>query len=276
MTVRLSHPEFRPGTVWLVGAGPGDPGLLTLHALHALERAEVILHDALVTPEILALAGAGARLEAVGKRAGRASPNQLRINQRLITLARCGLRVVRLKGGDPFVFGRGGEEALALAAAGVPFRIVPGVTAGVAAPACAGIPTTHRMRARAVAFVTGHHLGDGPEATDWASLAQGVDTIVLYMARARLPAIAAALIAAGRAPAEPVAVLENATTPDQASRITSLGEATALAAPGPGNGPSLIVIGPVVDLHRVLAPWLESTPARVLPDPADLPTLARL
>ncbi len=124
-------PTFAAGSVWLVGAGPGDPGLLTLHALHALEQADVVLHDALIAPEILALGGRGARLEPVGKRAGRPSAPQLRINQRLIELARAGLRVVRLKGGDPLVFGRGGEEALALAAAGVPFRIVPGITAGI-------------------------------------------------------------------------------------------------------------------------------------------------
>src|SRR3712207_3471160 len=133
MSAQLIPPSFEPGSVWLVGAGPGDPGLLTLHALRALEDADVVLHDALVSEAVLALANPVARLEPVGKRAGRASAKQLRINQRLIELARRGLRVVRLKGGDPFVFGRGGEEALAVAAAGVPFRVVPGVTAGIGA-----------------------------------------------------------------------------------------------------------------------------------------------
>ena len=149
---RLRPPLFHPGSVWLVGAGPGDPGLLTLHALHALAEADVVLHDALVPPDILALAGA-ARLEAVGKRAGGARTHQMRINQRLITLARQGLRVVRLKGGDPLVFGRGGEEALALAAAGIPFRVVPGISAGIGGTAAAGIPLTHRGLARSVVFV---------------------------------------------------------------------------------------------------------------------------
>ena len=148
MNERLALPEFAPGSVWLVGAGPGDPGLLTLHAAHALTSADVILHDALVAPEILALAGPAAALEPVGKRAGRAGPAQLRINQRLIDLARAGRRVLRLKGGDPLVFGRGGEEALALAAAGVPFRVVPGITAGIGGLAYAGIPLTHRMLSR--------------------------------------------------------------------------------------------------------------------------------
>lgn len=276
MPGNLFSPYFQPGTVWLVGAGPGDPGLLTLHALHALAQADVILHDALVAPEILALAGASARLEPVGKRAGRTSPRQLRINERLIELARAGLRVLRLKGGDPLVFGRGGEEALALAAAGVRFRLVPGVSAGTAAPAYAGIPTTHRMRARSVAFVTGHHVGGGAEEIDWAALAHGADTLVLYMATARLAGIAAALIAAGRAPDEPVALLTDGTRPDQEVLVTSLAEAAAAAACIDPAAATLIVIGAVVDLHRTLAPWLESTPARVAPDPSALAATARL
>ena len=187
MSGRLELPEFAPGSVWLVGAGPGDPGLLTLHAAHALARADVVLHDALVAPEILALAGPAARFEPVGKRAGRAGAAQLRINQRLIELARAGLRVLRLKGGDPFVFGRGGEEALALAAAGVPFRVVPGITSGIGGLAYAGIPLTHRMLSPSVALVTGHGAGSGaPRDVDWAALARGTRTIVLYMALGRL------------------------------------------------------------------------------------------
>src|SRR5471030_1595508 len=145
--------RFDPGSVWLVGAGPGDPGLLTLHAAYALGHADVVVHDALVSDSILSLAPT-ARLELAGKRAGGLRTQQLRINDRLIALARQGLRVVRLKGGDPLVFGRGGEEALALAAAGIAFRIVPGISAGIGGTASAGIPLTHRRLARSVAFAT--------------------------------------------------------------------------------------------------------------------------
>ena len=267
MAARLVFPEFAPGSVWLVGAGPGDPGLLTLNALHALGRADVVLHDALIAPEILALCGPGARLEAVGKRAGRPSAKQLLINQRLIELARAGLRVARLKGGDPFVFGRGGEEALALAAAGIPFRIVPGVTAGLAAPAAAGIPASHRTLAQSVAFVTGHNAGGGaPRAVDWAALATGAQTIVVYMGRQRLPEIAQALLAAGRAPDEPVALLAEATTPRAQREITTLA-AAALPAQRRVAGATLIVIGKVVELGAILSPWQSSEPAVVdLPD----------
>jgi len=263
---RPGFPEIAPGSVWLVGAGPGDPGLLTLHAVHALEQADVILHDALVAPEILTLCGPAARLEAVGKRAGRRSPRQLEINQRLIDLARQGLRVVRLKGGDPMVFGRGGEEALALAAAGVPFRIVPGVTAGYGALAYAGIPATHRGRAQSVAFVTGHHAGGGDARdVDWAALARGAHTLVLYMAAQRMPMIAEALLAAGRDPGDPVAILCDATTPRQRLLRTTLAEAVTVAAGVDRSSATLIAIGPVVALGDLLAPWLEATPATPSP-----------
>jgi uroporphyrin-III C-methyltransferase len=263
MTADLLPPPFAPGSVWLVGAGPGDPGLLTLHAARALAEADVILHDALIAPEILALKGASARLEAVGKRAGRPSARQLRINQRLIELARAQLRVVRLKGGDPFVFGRGGEEALALAAAGVPFRVVPGITSGLAAPAYAGIPATHRMRAQTVAFVTGHNAGGGsPRAVDWTALAKGAQTIVLYMGLRRLPEIATALLGAGRAPDEPVALLSEATTPRQRRTVTTLA-AVAEIVDRADPGPTLIVIGPVVGLSEFLSPWQQTAPAGI-------------
>jgi uroporphyrin-III C-methyltransferase len=257
--VRATFPAIAPGSVWLVGAGPGDPGLLTLHAVHALEQADVVLHDALVAPEILTLCGPAARLEAVGKRAGQTSPKQLAINQRLIELARQNLRVVRLKGGDPLVFGRGGEEALALAAAGVPFRIVPGVTAGYGALAYAGIPATHRGRARSVAFVTGHQVG--AHDVDWRALAQGADTLVLYMALQRLPAIAQALLAAGRDPQDPVAILCDATTPRQRVLRTTLEQAAATAARIDRRSAVLIAIGRVVALAELLSPWLETAPA---------------
>src|SRR3954465_8477009 len=171
---RLNLPEFLAGSVWLVGAGPGDPGLLTALALHALDRADSIVYDALVDPRILALARPGASLEYAGKRGGRPSPRQADISTRLIALARQGNRVLRLKGGDPCVFGRGGEEALALARAGTPFRIVPGITAGIGGLAYAGIPVTPRDTNSAVTFLTGHDSGgDMPGALDWDAIARG-------------------------------------------------------------------------------------------------------
>jgi uroporphyrin-III C-methyltransferase len=265
VTRQLELPEFAPGSVWLVGAGPGDPGLLTLHAAHALACADVVLHDALVAPEILALAGPRARFEPVGKRAGRAGAPQLRINERLIELARAGLRVLRLKGGDPFVFGRGGEEALALAAAGVPFRIVPGITAGIGGLAYAGIPLTHRMLSPSVALVTGHGAGSGgPREVDWAALARGTGTIVLYMALTRLTEIAEALMAGGRDPADPVALLSDATTARQRCVRTTLGRAAADAAALEPGAPTLVVIGLVVGLSELLAAVQQSAPARLV------------
>ena len=269
MRAALVAPQFSAGSVWLVGAGPGDPGLLTLHALRALETADVILYDALVAPEILALAGAHARLEAVGKRAGRASPKQLRINQRLIELARANQRVVRLKGGDPFVFGRGGEEALALAAAGIPFREVPGVTAGIGGAAYAGIPVTHREIAQAVTFVTGHGAaGHPPRGVDWSALAKASPVLVLYMARQRIGEIADALVAAGRAPAEPVAMISDATTAQQDCRLATLATIGAAARALPAHRPTLFVIGPVADMRRSVAYWLQSAPSLPAPAPA--------
>jgi uroporphyrin-III C-methyltransferase len=265
VNARVALPEFAPGSVWLVGAGPGDPGLLTLHAAHALACADVILHDALVAPEVLALARPAAAFEPVGKRAGRPGPAQLRINQRLIDLARAGRRVLRLKSGDPFVFGRGGEEALALAAAGVPFRVVPGVTSGIGGLAYAGIPLTHRMLSPSVALVTGHGAGSGaPRDVDWSALARGTRTIVLYMGLRRLAEIAKALIDAGRDAGEPVAVLSEATTGRQRCVRTTLGAAAAQAAQIEPGAPTLIVIGPVIGLSVLLATIQEIAPARVV------------
>ena len=195
-------PAFEPGTVWLVGAGPGDPGLLTLLAARALAQADVILHDALVGDAVLALARPGAVVEDAGKRARLPSCRQTDICDRLVAAARGGHRVLRLKGGDPYVFGRGGEEAAALADAGVPFRVVPGVTAGIGGLACAGIPATHRAAGSAVAFVTGHgRNGDLPDNVDWEALARGAPVLVVYMGLRTLGRIADRLMAAGRAPA---------------------------------------------------------------------------
>jgi uroporphyrin-III C-methyltransferase len=262
---RLAFPEFAPGSVWLVGAGPGDPGLLTLHAAHALSCADVILHDALVAPEILALAGPTAACEPVGKRAGRPGPAQLRINQRLIELARADLRVLRLKGGDPFVFGRGGEEALALAAAGVPFRVVPGITSGIGGLAYAGMPVTHRMLSPSVAFVTGHNAGSGAARdVDWAALARSTRTIVLYMGLRHLAEIAEALLVAGRDPGEPVALLSEATTARQRCLRTTLAEAPADAARIEPGAPTLVVIGPIVGLGQLFGATQQTAPARLV------------
>jgi len=264
---RLRAPVFAPGSVWLAGAGPGDPGLLTLHAAHALAVADVVLHDALVAPEILDLAATPHR-EAVGKRAGGVRTAQLRINQRLIALARQGKRVLRLKGGDPLVFGRGGEEALALVAAGIPFRIVPGISAGIGGTAAAGIPLTHRGLARSVAFVTGHDAhGLLPAEPDLAALARGAEVLVFYMALRQAGPIAAALLAAGRAPADGVAFLADATTPRQRLTHATLATAGAVAATLPRGAPTLIVIGPVLALHAVLAPLLQAAPMTAAPRP---------
>ena len=255
----LISPPFDPGSVWLVGAGPGDPGLLTLHALRALEQADVILYDALVSEEILSL-GAHARLEAAGKRAGGRRTPQLGINQRLITLARQGKRVVRLKGGDPLIFGRGGEEAVALAVAGIPFRIVPGISAGIGGTAAAGIPVTHRGLARNVTFATGHDFtGDAPDL----GAAALSDVLVLYMGARHLGTIARQLIGAGRDPADAVALIQDATRPRQTVRVTTLAEAADQAA---SVSPVLIVIGPVVALRDHLRAWQQTAPMVVVTD----------
>ncbi|MDF1586991.1 uroporphyrinogen-III C-methyltransferase [Marinimicrococcus flavescens] len=261
-------PDLAPGEVWLVGAGPGDPGLLTLLARHALAQAELVLHDALVPPAILAMAGPDARFEPVGKRAGRPSAVQMRINARLLAHAGAGRRVVRLKGGDPFVFGRGGEEALALRAAGVPFRVVPGVSSGTAAPALAGIPVTHRNLARSVAFVTGSGSGGAAPAHDWQALSRGADTLVLFMAGGRIGAIAREIMAAGRAPGEPLALIAAAGTPEQTRILSRLGEAAEAAARLPPGLPVLAVVGPTVGLAHLLAPDLPGGTAPAFPAPS--------
>jgi len=246
----LGLPDFDPGTVWLVGAGPGDPGLLSVLALHALARADIVVYDALVDPRTLRLARPGAALDYAGKRGGRPSPSQPDISARLIRLARAGNRVLRLKGGDPCVFGRGGEEALALAAAGVPFRIVPGITAGIGGLAYAGIPVTHRDTNSVVTFVTGHDSdGTVPGGLDWDAIARGSPVLVLYMASRHLPNIVERLLDAGRRSNELVAVISKATTADQRVLVSTLGEiAAAVDIPAP----AIIVIGEVVRFRAAL------------------------
>ena len=258
----LIGPAFDPGSVWLVGAGPGDPGLLTLHAAYALGQADVVVHDALVSPAILSLAPS-ARLEMAGKRAGGVRTQQLRINDRLVQLAHQGLRVVRLKGGDPLVFGRGGEEALSLAAAGVPFRIVPGISAGIGGTAAAGIPLTHRRLARSVAFATGHDSSGDLADVDWAALSRGSEVLVFYMAQRRIAQITERLIEAGRAPGEAVALISNATCPDQDVLISTLAQAGAAVAAIPAGAPTLILVGPTIALRPLLADWQQTAPMTV-------------
>jgi uroporphyrin-III C-methyltransferase len=257
-------PVFEPGWVWLVGAGPGDPGLLTLHAANALAQADVVVYDALVDRRILALARDGADIRYAGKRGGKPSPEQRDISLTLVALARAGKRVCRLKGGDPFVFGRGGEEALALVEAGISFRVVPGISAGIGGLGYAGIPATHRDINHAVTFITGHdQSGLAPTSLDWEALAHGAPVLVLYMALKHLGEIAAALIAAGRPPHEPTAVVASATTDAQRVLETTLARAAADVAAAGIEPPAIVVIGEVVRLRAALD-WLGALDGRVL------------
>jgi len=242
-------PRMAPGEVWLAGAGPGDAALLTLEVLGALGQADVIIHDALIESEVLALARPGAELVFLGKRGGRPSPRQAEITARLVAEARAGRRVLRLKGGDPFVFGRGGEEAVALADAGVRFRVLPGLTAGLVAMTAANIPATMRETNQAIILATGHAAESG-EGLDWAALARTGQPILLYMATRTLPAIVAGLIEGGMAPDTPAAVVVGATTPDQAVIVTRLDALAGIDIPSP----AIIGIGAIVALReRLLA-----------------------
>lgn len=269
MRQRFGLPVFEAGWVWLAGAGPGDPGLLTLHTVHGLAEADAVVYDALVDNRILALAKPTAELVFAGKRGGKPSPKQRDISDRLIELAREGKRVLRLKGGDPFVFGRGGEEALALVGAKIPFRVIPGVSAGTGGLAYAGIPVTHRETNQAVTFVTGHSAaGDVPDGMDWHAIGKGSPVIVLYMAMKHLGVIAERFLEAGRAPTDPVAVVSNASTPDQRVLETTLARAAADVAAAGMEAPAIICIGEVVRLRQGLD-WLGAlTEGRILhPDP---------
>jgi uroporphyrin-III C-methyltransferase len=245
-------PVMSPGSVWLCGAGPGDPGLLTLHALNALRQADVVVYDALVSQQILDWAPQSV-LEYAGKRGGKPSAVQQDITDRLVTLARMGKRVLRLKGGDPFVFGRGGEEARVLIASGIATRIIPGITAGIGGLAYAGIPVTHREVNQAVTFVTGHDAtGEAPASVDWTAIAQGSQMIVIYMGMKHVGQIAAKLIAAGRSPDEPAAVVVSATTPEQRVLDTTLGQMEADIAASGLEPPAILCIGEGVRLRHGL------------------------
>ncbi len=244
-------PAFSPGHVWLAGAGPGDPGHLTAHAVSALAQADHIVFDALVDPDVLALARPEAAREFAGKRGGRPSPTQDDITGRLIVLARRGLRVLRLKGGDPFVFGRGGEEALALRQAGIPFRVIPGLTAGLAGLASAAIPATMRGLNRAVVLATGQ-TADGPDAFDWAALARLGQPVVLYMAVRTLPSIRDRLLAGGLAPDTPAAAIADATTARERVAVATLATLPDAVREAGIESPALIVIGAIVAVRAAL------------------------
>ena len=258
-------PVLEPGHVWLVGAGPGDPGLLTLHALNGLRQADVVVHDALVDSTCLAHARADARLEFAGKRGGKPSPKQRDISLRLVELARSGLRVLRLKGGDPFVFGRGGEEALTLVEHGIPFRVVPGISAGIGGLAYAGIPVTHRDMTQTVTFLTGHDAhGIVPAQIDWQGVARGSPVIVMYMAMKHLDTIVAQLLLAGRRADEPVAVVCHASTARQRVLETTLAAAAEAVRAAELEPPAIVVVGEVVRLRGALD-WLSALSSPAIP-----------
>ncbi|MHA1571010.1 MAG: uroporphyrinogen-III C-methyltransferase [Alphaproteobacteria bacterium] len=263
-TLAGALPALEPGHVWLVGAGPGDPGLLTAYALQALGQADVVVYDALVDRRVLDLAGPQASLEYAGKRGGRPSAKQPDISARLVRHAHAGKRVLRLKGGDPLVFGRGAEEALALVAAAVPFRIVPGITAGTGGLAYAGIPLTHRDTNTAVTFVTGHNAaGTVPDNLNWQALAQGGQVLVFYMALNHLATICGRLMAHGRHGSEPAALVVSAATERQQVVETTIGEAAQTAKDAALQPPAIFVVGEVVRLRAGLD-WLGALEGRQL------------
>jgi uroporphyrin-III C-methyltransferase len=237
-----------PGQVWLVGAGPGDPDLLTIKALKVLQTASVVVHDGLVSDEILDLAPAAARRISVAKRKSRHSYSQDEINRMLVAFALEGLNVVRLKGGDPFIFGRGGEELEACREAGVDCHIIPGVTAALAAGASAGAPLTHRGSAQAVTFVTGHAAKGGEPDLDWGSLAKANQTVVIYMGLSMATPIAARLMAAGRVGSTPALIVENASRADERRIVTTLAGLAEAAASL--SGPALLIVGEAMALAQ--------------------------
>lgn len=261
-----SLPTLEKGWVWLAGAGPGDPGLVSLLTLQGLRQADVVVYDALVSPEILDFAGPDAVREYAGKRGGQPSLRQKDISERLVELALAGKRILRLKGGDPLVFGRGGEEARHLVRAGVPFRIIPGITAGVGGLAYAGIPLTDRHTNSAVTFLTGHGVDGGlAKDIDWDALAKASPVIVVYMALGRLEMIADQFMKSGRRRDEAVAIISRATTKDQIVLETTLENCAADVQKTPLKAPAMIVIGENVKLRAGLD-WLGAMSGRALDD----------
>jgi uroporphyrinogen III methyltransferase/synthase len=253
----------RLGTVYLVGAGPGDPDLLTLKGKNCLEQAEVILYDRLVSAELLEHPAEGAELIYVGKQAGKHCANQREIEQLLVRKAREGKLVVRLKGGDPFVFGRGGEETVALKRAGIPYEIVPGVSSAIAAPAYAGIPVTHRSCASSVAIVTGHETSKGSGQVKWNELIRSVDTLVILMGLHNLKQIMNHLLESGCEPQRPVALIHAATRPSQKSLLGTVQTIADLARQAKFQSPTVIVVGEVVRLGRELQ-WFSEAPLSIV------------
>jgi uroporphyrin-III C-methyltransferase/precorrin-2 dehydrogenase/sirohydrochlorin ferrochelatase len=260
--------QARAGSVVLVGAGPGDPGLLTLRALRALQEADVILHDRLVSEEILDLARRDAQRIPVGKEAGHHSVPQAAINELMAQHAQAGRRVVRMKGGDPFVFGRGGEELEYLRALGIAYEVVPGITAAAACGAYAGIPLTHRDHSQSLRLVTAHCDPSG-EGLDWRALASGRQTLAFYMGVARLGTVAEKLTEHGRAASTPVAIVENGTRHDQRVTIARLADLAAIAELGGVRAPALLIVGEVAALGAQLH-WFGATP-RLWPADVDQP-----
>jgi uroporphyrin-III C-methyltransferase len=248
-----AFPHFSEGTVWLVGAGPGAPGLLSLLAYHALQHCDVVVYDALVNADILRWARVGAKIEYAGKRGGKPSPSQRDISLRLIELARSGKRVLRLKGGDPYIFGRGGEEAGQIAKAGISFRVVPGITAGIGGLAYSGIPATHRDINHSVLFLTGHDAtGAMPANVDWKAVARASPVIVMYMAVKHLDEIARRLISGGREAADTVLIVSNATLPQQEVHETKLGLVKDFLASMTPSTPAIVVVGPLSEWRQTL------------------------
>ncbi len=248
-----AFPIFEAGWVWLVGAGPGAPGLMSLLCYHAMQNCDIVVYDALVNPDILRWVRHGVVLEYAGKRGGKPSPIQQDISLRLIELARAGKRVLRLKGGDPFMFGRGGEESQALAKAKIPFRIVPGITAGVGGLAYAGIPSTHRDTNHSVIFLTGHDAtGKMPANVNWQAVATASPVIVMYMAVKNLGEIAQTLIEGGRASKDPVTIISNASLPHQQVAATTLDHAGAFVAKNNPLTPAIVVVGHASDWREML------------------------
>lgn len=242
------------GKVYLVGAGPGDPGLMTLKGKALLECADVVIYDALVSPQILAMINPAAEKIDAGKRKGRHSLLQEETNQLLIEKAQTAAIVVRLKGGDPFIFGRGGEEMEDLLAAGVPVEVIPGITSGIAAPAYAGIPLTHRNYSSSVTFVTGHEsAGKYRPAVNWQAIAGGSETIVIYMGVHNLPYIVEQLSLAGLSLETPIALVRWGTRPEQEELIGTLGNIVAEVEKAQFAAPAIAVIGSVVNLHDILS-----------------------
>ncbi len=255
--------ELLPGSVTLVGAGPGDPGLLTLHALRALEAAEVVLYDRLVGAGVLALANPQALLVEVGKSAGRHSMPQDDIHALMLRHARGGLRVVRLKGGDPFVFGRGGEELEFLRAHGIAYQVVPGITAALACAAYAGIPLTHRDHAQSLRLMTAH-CRDSVDTLDWDALGAGHQTLAVYMGVAGLERLQQRLLEAGRAASTPFALVENGSRPEQRVVTGTLGDLPQTAREHAVASPALLILGEVAALAGQLH-WFGAAPLGPLP-----------